>query len=226
MLRDLSWAVPPGSRTVLLGPNGAGKSTLMKILAGVLDPVQGSVAATVGGRGISGRARRKVVAWMPQDVVPVPGLTVLEQVTYAGWLSGLTTSEASRRAPHALEQVRLNDLAQRRADQISGGQLRRLGLAEVLVRDSSVLLLDEPTAGLDPAQRLAFRQLLQTCPRTLVVSTHQLDDIDTVFDRVVMLVAGRIRFDGTTSEFFSIAGERGGADAEAVFAAFVGDGSH
>lgn len=149
----------PG-RTVLLGPNGAGKSTLLALLADSLQPQKGYVETGTGLSPRTWRGRREFrrrVAWLPQQVAPFPGLTVREHVAYAGWLKGLSRRDAWRRSTAALEDVDLASLAGRRATQLSGGQTRRMGIAGALVHEAEAILLDEPTAGLDPVADLRDR---------------------------------------------------------------------
>lgn len=220
VLRTFSWNVPSG-RTVLLGPNGAGKTTLLSIGANALSPDNGRVRL---GQLDPARRRdrpsyRAAVGWMPQVNKPLPGLTCREQVAYAGWLKGAPRSVAWERAVEALSQVSLADHADRPVSQLSGGQLRRVGLAQTLVHDARVLLLDEPTAGLDPAQRAKLRDTLRSMPSeaTMVVSTHQVDDLADFFDRVVVIDRGRIVFDGDVPSFMKLAPDDSVRQAEAAY---------
>lgn len=219
----LDWRVSPGATTLLLGPNGAGKSTLLKLLCGFERPQGGSIA--LAGE-TSRRNLYKRVGWMPQDIQPARGLTVEEQVEYAGWLSGLRRGECRSRARSALVSVDLLNLRDKPANELSGGQLRRLGLAQTLVRETEVLLLDEPTAGLDPAQALTFRDIVSSLevPGGLVISTHQVDDMVGHVDRVAVLADGRFGFDGTVAEFQAL-GDHGRSLAY-VFAEMIGGGGH
>ncbi|MGE5098381.1 MAG: ATP-binding cassette domain-containing protein [Deltaproteobacteria bacterium] len=218
VLQAFDWSVPEG-RTVLLGPNGAGKSTLLSLGADALRPRRGRVRY---GATSSPNERRRKVGWMPQHVRPFPGLTVREQVAYAGWLKGLAQSTAWTEAAGALELVGLGDLQDRRAATLSGGQLRRLGIAQTLVHQAEVLLLDEPTAGLDPAQRARFRTVLTSLPQSsrIVVSTHQVDDLSDVYHHVVVLCEGTIRFQGAVDAFLAIA-SAGDRRAERAYAAVM-----
>jgi ABC-2 type transport system ATP-binding protein len=138
---------------------------------------------------------------MPQHLSVVPGLTVAEQVAYAGWLSGRSRKDAQRAAEAALDRVDLGHKAQSRPAHLSGGELRRVGLAEALTKPADLLMLDEPTAGLDPAQRDHFRALLVSLEMPLVVSTHQFDDVDQVFDHVAVIEGGALVFEGSVSTF-------------------------
>ena len=221
---NFSWEVPAG-RTVVLGPNGAGKSTLIGLGASALMPSAGAVR--MGSLSSStGRERspfRRAVGWMPQQVRPIAGLTCREQVAYAGWLKGLDRRAAREAASVALDQVDLASEADRRTSQLSGGQLRRVGLAQSLVHRADVLLLDEPTAGLDPNQRARFREVLRDISRDVpvLVSTHQVDDLTDLFDTVVVMDRGRLRFSGTPAEFMALAPEGSSHPAEAAYGALV-----
>lgn len=222
VLSSFNWSVPEG-RTVLLGPNGAGKSTLLSLGADALQPSRGRVrygASVTPNRN----ERRRKVGWMPQHVRAFPGLTVREQVAYAGWLKGLAQGTAWNEGLTALHLVGLDDLQDRRASTLSGGQLRRLGIAQTLVHRAEVLLLDEPTAGLDPAQRARLRTVLLSLPQAcrVVVSTHQVDDLSDVFHQVVVLRQGTIRFRGAVEEFLAKA-DPGDRRAERAYAAVMGD---
>lgn len=221
----LTWAVPEGRRTLLLGPNGAGKSTLFSLIAGQQRPQSGSIRDSelgLGARPSNG------VAWMPQHISPIRGLTVWEQVAYAGWLAGRSKGDAESNADHLLELTHLSELRDRRSSELSGGQLRRLGLAQALTREHRVLLLDEPTAGLDPAQARNFRSLLDHLPRRagIVVSTHQVSELDNHFDHVTVLSGGKVAFDGSVAQFRAFGEELGlpNADVTGVFSALTDGG--
>ena len=219
-----SWQTPPG-RTVLLGPNGAGKTTLLSLGASALRPTRGRVEAgdlDTSRRGDLG-AFRRTVGWMPQQVRPIPGLTAREQVAYAGWLKGMTRTEAWEQAGKALDRVGLTHEADRRTARLSGGQQRRVGLAGLLVHDADLFLLDEPTVGLDPGQRARFRETLRelAADRPVLVSTHLVDDLTDLFDTVVVLDRGRIRFQGGVADFMALASADSSHPAEAAYATLV-----
>ncbi|QKW07274.1 ATP-binding cassette domain-containing protein [Streptomyces sp. NA04227] len=210
VLNALSLAFDSGT-TVLLGPNGAGKSTLLSLAASALRPDSGSVA--LGPLDTTRRADlkeyRRRVGWLPQQVRPVPSLRVREQVAHAGWLKGMSRRAAWDASAGALERVALTELAQRRSSELSGGQLRRLGIAQALVHSADVLLMDEPTAGLDPLQRRVFKELVTSIASTsntdVIVSTHQTEDLANTYDHVVVLDAGEVRHQGSVASFFGLA---------------------
>ncbi|MCD0450229.1 ATP-binding cassette domain-containing protein [Actinocorallia sp. API 0066] len=207
--------------TVLLGPNGAGKSTLLGLAASFHAPAAGKVSfmgVSAGERRARSEYRRRV-GWMPQHVAPVAGLTVREQVSYAGWLKGMSRRAAWDGALEALAAVGLGGLAERSAGRLSGGQLRRVGLAQALVHRAEALLLDEPTAGLDPRQRETFRDVLgQVAERAhLVVSTHQTEDLTALYASVVVLDRGRPVFTGPTDAFL----RAGGGSVERAYDRYV-----
>ncbi|MCZ2110126.1 MAG: ATP-binding cassette domain-containing protein [Dehalococcoidia bacterium] len=225
IVSSFSWDCPPG-RTALLGPNGAGKSTLLAIAADAFTPRAGRVVVngiSATGRG-GRRAYRTRTGWMPQHSRPVPGLSVREQVAYAGWLKGMPSARAWDAALSALSKVGLEPLHGRPSASLSGGQMRRVGIAQALVHEPATLLLDEPTAGLDPGQRAHFREVLQGLSGTqdVLVSTHQVDDIGETFDHVAVLAAGELRFAGTVADFLALAPAHATAGAaEAAYAALV-----
>jgi ABC-type multidrug transport system ATPase subunit len=151
---------------------------------------------------------------MPQHVRPVAGLSVEEQVAYCAWLKGLSKAHARAEARLALERVDLIDEASTSSKRLSGGQLRRLGLAQALVGADGWLLLDEPTAGLDPDQRDRFARLIGGLEASLVVATHQVEDIGSLFDHVVLLLPETPPYSAPVAEFLELdASGRGDAVA-------------
>lgn len=222
VISDLSVSFRQG-RTVLLGPNGAGKSTLLKLLSGLLRPIAGLV--TFGDLEQDQGDLRSLVGFMPQEVAPLPGLTVLESVQYAAWLNGLSRRHARQAAEQAVAAVGLGDKRETKSNRLSGGQLRRMGLASVLTRTPQVLLLDEPTAGLDPAQRHRFREVLLGLPPELVVvvSTHQIDDVEDSYEHVHVLADGQLRWEGTPASLLALAGGESRQQAELAYLRLVGE---
>ena len=202
VLNGFTYEIPDGL-TILLGPNGAGKSTLLKLGASLLRPQSGRI--TMDGTSSRHRAYRRHVSWMPQHITPMAGLTAREQVAYTGWLKGMNKTDAWQQALEALTLVNLRDKADTKTTRLSGGQLRRVGVASALVHECRVLLLDEPTAGMDPAQRRTFRDILTaTCAADgikILMSTHDIADLADDADHVTVLSGGTIRYHGTSSGF-------------------------
>jgi ABC-type multidrug transport system ATPase subunit len=181
----------------------------------------------LGGTDSRERAYRKLVSWMPQHITAMASLTVREQVAYTGWLKGMNRADAWRQALRALDLVQLRDLAGTRATRVSGGQLRRVGVASALVHDARVLLLDEPTAGMDPTQRRVFRDLLGEAAASggisVLMSTHDVADLVDDADHVAVLNDGTIRYEGSTHGFLAEApaDAPGGRRAEAAYTALT-----
>ncbi|KFG03178.1 MULTISPECIES: ABC transporter ATP-binding protein [Streptomyces] len=202
ILRDFAYRLPDGL-TILLGPNGAGKSTLLKLAASVHRPASGAV--TLDGVPSHAKSYRRDVAWMPQDITPMPSLTAREYVAYIGWLKGMTRGDAWDRARHALTRVELAEQSDIRTSQLSGGQLRRVGVAGALVHDARVLLLDEPTAGMDPRQRRVFRDVLRSLADDVrvLMSTHDVADLAEEADHVTVLYGGEVLQTGPTDSFLA-----------------------
>ncbi|MEZ7004176.1 ABC transporter ATP-binding protein [Streptomyces sp. AD55] len=230
VVSSLDFTFPTGN-TVFLGPNGAGKSTLLKLAASALSPTSG----TVGYAGLETGSRRALreyrrrIAWMPQNIECVAGLTAREQVAYVGWLKGLSKAAAWEKAVSALTRVELGKHADRKVSELSGGQLRRVGVAQSLVHDAEVLLLDEPTAGMDPRQRRVFHDVLEQLRGhvDVVLSTHDVADLESAYDSVVVLLDGEVEFHGTIPEFLAMAprGTPPGRLAEAAYHALTESGS-
>lgn len=223
VLSGFNYTLRPGS-TVLLGPNGAGKSTLLSLAASVRHPQRGAI--THRGTPATSRDYRRKVAWMPQNITAMPGLTAREQVAFVGWTKGMNRTDAWNRAAIALQQVDLADKQGVKTKTLSGGQLRRVGVAQALVHDAEVLLLDEPTAGMDPRQRRVFRDVLAQLPSNVAVllSTHDVADLAEESDNVTVLDGGALAYDGDTSGFLAHApdGTTPGRMAEAAYSMLSG----
>jgi ABC-2 type transport system ATP-binding protein len=196
----------------LLGPNGAGKTTMLRILSSALPPTAGTV--TVAGHEVTGshaertEARRRI-GYLPQEVVFPRGMTAFGFLDYIAVLK--EWSDPDRRhaeVRRVLELVGLDGRATVRTRKLSGGQRRRLSIAQALLGDPALLILDEPTTGLDPEQRASLRGLLSGRPGTVLISTHQTEDVSALCDRVIVLDAGRVRFDGTVPELLATAAGR------------------
>jgi ABC-2 type transport system ATP-binding protein len=195
----------PGGMFGLLGTNGAGKTTLMRILAGVLPPTEGRVL--VGGHDIGQRPGRLAVqrrlGYLPQDLGLYPDLTPAQFLDYIGLLKGLNDTRARRRQiGELLAVVNLENVAGRRMKGFSGGMRRRVGIAQALLGDPAVVIVDEPTAGLDPEERVRFRMLLAGLARdrTVLLSTHIVEDVAQTCQAIVVLTAGRVAFTGPVAD--------------------------
>src|SRR5271167_662703 len=203
VLREITLQLPPG-RIGLLGPNGAGKSTLLKILMGLLPPSSGRGRIHGYELGQDGYALRRNIGYMPEADALIPGLCGAEYVALAGELYGMPRREAQRRAHEVLTSLELEDARYRKLEEYSTGMKQRLKLAQALVHDPPVLLLDEPTSGMDPAGREAMLDLLlklgKDHGKAILLSTHLLGDIDKVCDAVVILHQGRILCQGPVEE--------------------------
>lgn len=188
----------------LVGPNGAGKTTLMRILCGIVAPTRGRVLADGADISVARnrRALKRVLGYLPQDIAPYPNLTPLEFLDYMGVLKGMDDGhERRRQASELLERVGLADVAHERLEGFSGGMRRRVGIAQALMGGPRLLIVDEPTAGLDPEERMRFRILLAElgCDCTVILSTHILDDVAQTCPWVFVLQEGRVRYDGPTA---------------------------
>jgi ABC-2 type transport system ATP-binding protein len=202
-LHDLTLSLEIG-RIGLLGPNGAGKSTLMKILLGLLPPSSGSGRVLDHDLASAGIALRRVIGYMSEADALIPGMQGAEYVALAGELYGMDRKQALRRAHEVLTYLDLGDARYRKLEEYSTGMKQRLKLAQALVHDPPVLLLDEPTSGMDPAGREGMLDLLlrlgKDHGKAILLSTHLLGDIDKVCDAVVILHQGRILCQGPVQQ--------------------------
>jgi ABC-2 type transport system ATP-binding protein len=195
VLHDVSMSLPYGVHG-LLGPNGAGKTTLFQTIAGAIRPTSGSV--TVSGSANGSQAGNRT-GYLPQRFDVMGALTVAAHVEYAAWVNGVNEDQCATAARKALEAVNLTDMSTAKAKRLSGGQRQRLGIASATAHEPTVLLLDEPTVGLDPLQRTQLRQYMSTIANrcAVLVSTHLVEDLAQIADSVRVLLAGRIVFSGS-----------------------------
>jgi ABC-2 type transport system ATP-binding protein len=233
-LRDVDLELTTGI-TGLLGPNGAGKTTLLRILATALAPSSGRLRILGHDPGsASGRlAIRRALGYVPQEPGLYTNFTAFDFVDYVAILKEHT----DRRSRHdevrrVLEAVGLGDLRSKKIGKLSGGMRRRVALAQALLGEPRLLVLDEPTVGLDPEQRLRFRQLLsrQADHRSVLLSTHMTEDVEAICDRVIVLERGVVRFDGTPVQLAAVADGRvwlaDSPDPGAIVSWRTGDGRH
>ena len=195
----------------LLGPNGAGKTTMLRLLATATPPTSGRI--DVAGYDVTGSmadrvAARRRLGYLPQEVVFPRGMTAFGFLDYIAVLKEWKrTEQRHREVRRVLRLVRLDELGTKRVSALSGGQRRRLAIAQAIMGDPLLIVLDEPTTGLDPEQRASLRGILSGLARTgtVLLATHQTEDVAALCDRVVVLDAGRIRFDGAVADLIEVA---------------------
>ncbi len=196
----------------LLGPNGAGKTTMLRLLSTALPPSSGRIV--VAGFDVTEshadrvEARRRI-GYCPQEVVFPRGMTAFAFLDYLAVLKEWTnTGRRHSEVQRVLDLVQLGDRGAMKVAKLSGGQRRRLAVAQALIGSPDLLILDEPTTGLDPEQRASLRGLLSGLAGTVVISTHQTEDVSALCDRVLVIDAGAVRFDGTVPELLGTAAGR------------------
>lgn len=199
-IKNLSLKIPSGMYG-LLGRNGAGKTSLTQILAALSVPTNGDI--WLNGVSIKETAKiREMVGYLPQDFSMYRSMTVLGAMDYLGLLSDIPKEIRKERIDELLEKVNLKDNAKTKIKALSGGMKRRLGIAQALLHNPQILIVDEPTAGLDPEERIRFRNLLSDFAddRIVLLSTHIASDIESICDGVAVLNDGKLIFHGSTEE--------------------------
>ena len=193
-IADVSFSVTPGEIVGLLGPNGAGKSTTMRILACILSPTSGT--AKVAGHSVlrESFAVRRRLGYMPENISLYPEMEVGGYLHFVGKLKGLRGADRTHRVDRVMEELALGSVARVYIGTLSKGYRQRVGLAQALLHDPEVLILDEPTIGLDPEQAAEFRQLIAGMRgrRTVILSTHILPEVRLTCDRVMIIAQGRL----------------------------------
>ena len=199
-LKDLNLTIDQGMFG-LLGPNGAGKTTLMKIIATLLSPTSGSILFDDTSITQNPQAIRQILGYLPQDIQFYPQLTVAETLDYLAILSNIQENRQEK-IDHLIELVNLTDKKDQKVKKLSGGMKRRLGIAQALLNDPKLLIVDEPTAGLDPEERVRFRNLLSSLSseRIVLLSTHIVEDIAATSEKLAIINTGQLLFQGEVNQ--------------------------
>ena len=202
---DLSFSVREGEVLGFLGPNGAGKSTTMKVITGFLAPSAGKV--TIDGHDISSAAlqAKRLIGYLPEGAPSYGDMTTLEFLRFIAQIRGFRGAEIEQRVDHVINEVALESVRDQSIETLSKGFKRRVGLAQAIMHDPKVLILDEPTDGLDPNQKHHVRALIKSLAtdKIVIVSTHILEEVAAVCSRAVIIANGKIVADGTPAELES-----------------------
>ncbi len=220
-VNDLSFEVDQGAITGFLGANGAGKTTTIKMLLGFIRPDSGRVM--INGRDPVLPATRQSIGFMPETAYYYPYLKVYELLDLYGGLCGMTRAQIAPRAQELIAKVGLTGAESRQLKTFSKGMLQRIGIAQALLHNPDVYILDEPFTGLDPLARIQFRDLLlaeKKAGKTILFSSHELSEAELICDNVVILKEGRAVWSGTTAQ---VAGD-GTRNLERVFLKMLGAG--
>jgi ABC-2 type transport system ATP-binding protein len=199
---DVSFTVPRGEVLGFLGPNGAGKSTTMKMITGFLAPTAGT--AVVRGHDILMQpiAAKKCIGYLPEGAPAYPDMTPADFLDFIAHIRGFSGDEAKRRIGRVVEMIRIAEVLRQPIETLSKGFKRRVGVAQALLHDPSVVILDEPTDGLDPNQKYEMRKIITAMrpEKAIVISTHLLEEVEAVCSRAIIIAHGRILADGTPAQ--------------------------
>lgn len=202
---NISFSAARGEVVGFLGPNGAGKSTCMKMITGFLTPTAGT--AYIGGYDILEQplAAKKMFGYLPEGAPSYPDMTVKQFINFIADVRGISKADREFKINEVVNKVNLQSVLHQRIETLSKGFKRRVGLAQALIHDPSVLILDEPTDGLDPNQKREVRKLIADMAKdkVIILSTHILEEVEAVCDRVIVVAAGRIILDSTPTELMT-----------------------
>lgn len=219
-IEDVSFSIPQGQVVAFLGPNGAGKSTTMKILSGFLASTRGS--ASIAGFDVNEQRLEasRALGYLPENGPLYESMTPRESLAFFGEARALSADELSTRLKTVISQCALSDVLDKPIGKLSRGYRQRVGLAQALLHDPQALIMDEPTAGLDPNQIRDFRANIKRLgeSKTILISTHILQEVEAIADRVLFIHNGRLVFDGTPAEL------RGSGALEESFYRLTGTG--
>lgn len=195
----VSFTLTPGV-TGLLGSNGAGKTTLIRMITGVVVPDSGEIS--LDGVSVNNEAFRAVLGYLPQEFGYYPEFSAMDFLLYFSALKGLSKKEAKERSSELLELVGLKNVAKKKIKTFSGGMKQRVGIAQALLNHPKVLVMDEPTAGLDPKERVRFRNLIEDIAKTSIVflSTHIVSDLEQVASNLLVMQSGQLIWKGKWSK--------------------------
>lgn len=184
----------------LLGANGAGKTTLMRMICGIVTPTSGRIS--FDGTDVKEESYRAVLGYLPQDFGYYPEFSGMDFLLYMASLKGIDSKSAKKRANELIKLVSLEDVAKRKIKTYSGGMKQRIGIAQAMLSNPKILILDEPTAGLDPRERVRFRNIIAELGKNSIVllSTHIVSDIEHIADEIIMIKSGQLIYQGKWQE--------------------------
>ncbi len=201
-VKEISFSVQHGEVLGFLGPNGAGKSTTMKMISGFLAPTAGTVL--VNGHAVtdSPLAVKAAIGYLPEGAPAYAEMTVSSFLNFIAEVRGFSGAEKHKCIEHVVQLINIESVLQQTIETLSKGYKRRVGIAQALLHDPNVLIMDEPTDGLDPNQKHEVRRLIQrmAAKKAIIISTHVLEEVDAVCSRAIIIAAGQLLFDGTPAE--------------------------
>lgn len=198
----ITFSIGQGEVLGFLGPNGAGKSTTMKMLTGFIKPSAGKVSVFGHDIGSDALAAKRIIGYLPEGAPAYGDMTVFQYLSFIAEVRGYTGGQVSQRVDHVVEQLALQSVLHRTIDNLSKGFKRRVGIAQAMIHDPQVLILDEPTDGLDPNQKHQVRELIRglSQEKTVIISTHILEEVTAVCSRAMIIAHGRVVADATPTE--------------------------
>ncbi len=198
----VSFSVEPGEVLGFLGPNGAGKSTTMRMITGFLTPTGGAVRIAGVDVGVDPIAAKRRIGYLPEGAPLYPDMTPRTLLEFIAEIRGVPAAERRARIEKVVGQVHISGVLDQQIDTLSKGFKRRVGLAQAILHDPEILILDEPTDGLDPNQKHEVRQLIREMSKdkVIILSTHILEEVDSVCTRAIIIAKGKVVFDGTPGE--------------------------